>query len=314
MSDALPSTQTPPPVEIGARFPFADLPLAQRIERAEGLANRAFVEARRLAEPGSGAAWLELAGTLALFDGAGSPLTQTFGLGILEPATPVLLDRLEAFFTDRGADVFHEVSPLAGVETFGLLADRGYRPVEMSNVLFQPVGTAPMAPANDPAGGRGEGGGQGASERDGAVRVRRTGPDEADRWAAVSAEGWDEQPELAGFMEGYGRISARSRGNHTFQAETADGPIAAGALSIHEGVALFAGASTVPRGRRRGAQSALLDARLRFAAEQGCSLAVMAALPGSGSQRNAERNGFRIAYTRMKWQLAPAPEPARRVR
>ena len=26
--------------------------------------------------------------------------------------------------------------------------------------------------------------------------------------------------------------------------------------------------------------------------------------PGSASQRNAERQGFRIAYTRVKWQLA----------
>jgi len=30
----------------------------------------------------------------------------------------------------------------------------------------------------------------------------------------------------------------------------------------------------------------------------------MGALPGSGSQRNAERNGFRIAYTRIKWRRA----------
>lgn len=30
----------------------------------------------------------------------------------------------------------------------------------------------------------------------------------------------------------------------------------------------------------------------------------MAALPGSASQRNAERQGFRIAYTRIKWTLA----------
>jgi len=36
---------------------------------------------------------------------------------------------------------------------------------------------------------------------------------------------------------------------------------------------------------------------------QGCDIAMMAALPGSASQRNAERNGFRIAYTRTKWQL-----------
>jgi hypothetical protein len=30
---------------------------------------------------------------------------------------------------------------------------------------------------------------------------------------------------------------------------------------------------------------------------------MMGALPGSSSQRNAERLGFRIAYTRTKWRL-----------
>ena len=29
---------------------------------------------------------------------------------------------------------------------------------------------------------------------------------------------------------------------------------------------------------------------------------MMCAQPGSASQRNAERHGFRIAYTRMKWR------------
>ena len=40
----------------------------------------------------------------------------------------------------------------------------------------------------------------------------------------------------------------------------------------------------------------------------GCDLATMGAEPGSASQRNAERSGFRIAYTRTKWSL-PAPAP-----
>jgi hypothetical protein len=30
---------------------------------------------------------------------------------------------------------------------------------------------------------------------------------------------------------------------------------------------------------------------------------MMVAWPGTESQRNAERHGFRIAYTRTKWQL-----------
>ena len=68
-------------------------------------------------------------------------------------------------------------------------------------------------------------------------------------------------------------------------------------MHLRDGVAHLAGASTIPEGRRRGAQLALLDERLRFAAANGCDIALMGAAPGSGSQRNAERHGFRIAYT-----------------
>jgi hypothetical protein len=43
---------------------------------------------------------------------------------------------------------------------------------------------------------------------------------------------------------------------------------------------------------------------MRYAFEHGCDLAMMAAAVGSESQRNAERKGFRIAYTRTKWRLS----------
>ena len=79
--------------------------------------------------------------------------------------------------------------------------------------------------------------------------------------------------------------------------------MATGSVFLGEGVALLAGASTVPAGRRQGAQTALVAARLHYAAAQGCTLATMGAHPGSQSQRNAERHGFRVAYTRTKWQL-----------
>jgi GNAT superfamily N-acetyltransferase len=99
------------------------------------------------------------------------------------------------------------------------------------------------------------------------------------------------------------RINASAPDGHLFLAELAGRPIATGVLAIHDGVAHLAGASTIPAGRKQGAQQALLDARLRYAVEQGCDLALMGAAPGSGSQRNAERHGFRIAYTRIKWRL-----------
>jgi GNAT superfamily N-acetyltransferase len=78
---------------------------------------------------------------------------------------------------------------------------------------------------------------------------------------------------------------------------------AAGVLCIHEGVALFGGSATVPELRRRGLQGALLKERMRYASNRGCDLAMMVAEAGSDSQRNAERKGFQIAYTRTKWRL-----------
>ena len=65
---------------------------------------------------------------------------------------------------------------------------------------------------------------------------------------------------------------------------------------MHEGVGLLGGASTIPRFRRRGAQQAIMDARLDYALRAGCDLAMISAGPhGGGSERNAARQGFHTA-------------------
>jgi hypothetical protein len=270
-------------------YPFADLELARRLERTEARANAAFVDARARLDPASGATWLEAAGAYAMFDGVESPITQTFGLGLFADAGDEDLARLEAFFEGRGAPVFHEVSPMADPALVGRLSARGYHPIELTSVLFRPT-------AGELSGPRTPG-----------LTVRRAGPEEAEQWAGVMAEGWaSEAPGLGDFMFTLGQTSANAEGYHGFLAELDGRPVASGGLSLGEGVALLAGASTIPAARRQGAQLALLQARLRFAAGQGYPLAMMAALPGSASQRNAERQGFRIAYTRIKWQLRRA--------
>ncbi|HEV2861068.1 MAG TPA: GNAT family N-acetyltransferase [Pyrinomonadaceae bacterium] len=269
-------------------FIHADLELARRLERAEARSNAEFVEARAKTSPDSGAEWIEVAGAYAMFDGVASPLTQTFGLGLFEPVTRAEFERIEEFFRERGAPVFHEVSPLAESALLDLLNGRGYRPIEFTSVMFRPLpfGVSRSAP------------------RDEGLRVRVVGVGEHELWARTAARGWGESPELADFMLGLARVSAERSGAVSFLAELEGEPIATGALSICEGVALLAGASTVPEGRRRGAQLALLESRLSYAAGRGCDLAMMCAQPGSASQRNAERQGFRIAYTRIKWRLS----------
>jgi GNAT superfamily N-acetyltransferase len=128
-------------------------------------------------------------------------------------------------------------------------------------------------------------------------------------WADVSARGWaSEHPELIVFLRELGAITSGAHGYVPFLAEWDGEPGAAAGLVIHEGVALFAGAATAPGFRRRGLQGALLQSRTRYALERGCDLAMMVAVPGSDSQRNAERNGFQIAYTRTKWKLCAVPK------
>jgi GNAT superfamily N-acetyltransferase len=264
---------------------FSDLSLSRRLERAEARGGVEFVEARAAVEPESGACWMEVAGAYAMFDSVESPITQTFCLGLFETVSDADFERLEEFFKERGAPVYHEVSPLADPQTFTLLNERGYEPFEFTSVMFRPLRAGATV------------------RRDSGVSVRLAGPDEYELWAQTAARGWGEFEGLGDFMLGLSRVSARREAGLSFLAELDGRPVATGALSVWEGVALLAGASTVPEARRRGAQLALLDARLAYAAEHGCDLAMMCAQPGSGSQRNAERHGFRIAYTRIKWRL-----------
>ena len=260
-----------------------DLSLPQRLERTEASANAAFVEARARLMPEVGAAWRDIDGTYAMFDGVGSPLTQSFGLGLFGEVTDNHLASLETFFVERGAAPQHEMSVLAGNAALAPLAARGYRPIELSTVLVQPVVDAPR-----PALPR-------------SLGVRVIGADEVDRWATTSAAAWGETPELAAFMLAFGRVAATASGCTAFLAEWDGEPIAAAAMNLHQGTALLAGAATIPAWRGRGAQAALLGARLRHAANVGCDVAMMVAEPGSTSQRNAERQGFRVVYNRIKW-------------
>jgi len=229
---------------------------------------------------------MECAGAYAVFDGINSPATQTFGLGLFEELPPASLDRIERFFLDRAAPVLHEVSPLVGVATLGLLCARQYKPFEISSVLYQQL--EPPVTKDDPA-----------------VTVRIVGLDEAPLWSKVSAQGWaPEHPELLESLQQFGALAAARTHSVSFLAELQGQPGAAGVLCLHEGVALFGGASTIPELRHHGLQSALLQARIRYALDHGYELAMMVTEAGSQSQRNAERKGFRVAYTRTKWRLS----------
>lgn len=270
--------------ETPLRTPIVDRALARQLEHAEGMANAAFVDARASMQPGVGAQWIEVAGVRAMYDGAESPLTQTFGLGLDAPFLTPEFDAIEAFFTAHGAPTAHEVCAFAGTDTIALLGARGYVPLEASVVHVRPTSLPIAEPAQH------------------ALTVRTIAAGEELLWSQTARDGWaSEAPELGEFLEQLGVVIAKARGATCFIAQRDGEPVATAALNITNGVALMAGASTVPGARRQGAQRALLDARLAFAAAQGIERAMVVTQPGSASQRNALRNGFVPVYTRAKW-------------
>jgi GNAT superfamily N-acetyltransferase len=274
---------------------YSDLALSQTLERTEARANADFVETRARLEPSIGAAWIEVAGTYAMFDGPESPCTQTFGLGMFEEANAEQLDELEKFFATRGAPVLHEVSPMADPSLMQLLSSRGYTPIELTSVMYREIESGVP-----PTESRLKAGLETAK-----LKTRIVDESEADLWARTSSAGWSTVMEgLGDFMLGFGQISARCNGAYPYLAELDGKAISTGMLFIYEDACILSGASTIPEARNQGAQNALLAARLKFAAERGCKLAIMGAAPGSQSQKNAQKNGFNIAYTRTKWHLS----------
>lgn len=255
---------------------FADLALARRLEKAEALNG---IECAR-AQTGPGAAVEELAGGYAIFVGVNSLLTHALGLGMDGPVPASQIDKMEDFYRSRGAPVNVDLCPYAHPTLVELLGRRGYRIFEFNNVLVRPVGgEAPEM--EDP-------------------RANETAPEEAGIWARTLAEGFFERTELSRDELEVGATLFRSRGTRCFLARTAQGEAAAAAaMAVREGIATFFSDSTPPRFRRAGLHTALIRARLNRARAEGCGLATAATLPGSISQRNYEKLGFRVVYTRV---------------
>jgi GNAT superfamily N-acetyltransferase len=262
---------------------FTDHELSRRIELADAANSRRCGNTLAEHHPDMGACTMDVGGGCAIFAGVGSPVTQAIGLGMGGEVTAADMDGMERFFESRGARVEVECSPLCHATLRDHFDARGYRALEWSNVLFQRLSPSPVAA---PAAG---------------VEIRRATKDQAELWASLLCQGFAEdlgEASLTLMLVGKTLFLAAAAGFIAY----VDGQPAGGAtIFVHEGVAGAMGAATLSKFRRRGVQSALLDARLEFARSEGCDLAYTITAPGSGSQRNVERAGFRVAYTRTKF-------------
>ncbi|WP_050920801.1 GNAT family N-acetyltransferase [Deinococcus gobiensis] len=95
------------------------------------------------------------------------------------------------------------------------------------------------------------------------------------------------------------RLVAGVPGTRRFVATVGGEAAGTGAYATETGVAALHGTATRPEFRGRGVQAALLAFRLAQAAREGADLASVFVTPGSGSERNVVRAGFRLAGLRL---------------
>jgi GNAT superfamily N-acetyltransferase len=260
---------------------FADLELAQRLEAAEAAKYAAYARARRCVMADVNPAVLAVAGGVAVYAGPDSPYNRAVGVGLRGPVSEAEFERMEAFFANYRVTPQVSLCPLADRSLLGHLGRNGYR-VDM----FMHTWVREISPTEDfhlPKG----------------IIICPASCDESNLWVRVAFKGGldseDAEPGRSAVIAAYPYMA-----HTTCYLAWLDGEAAGAAtLTVSEGLAEMFGSSTRPSFRNRGVHSALLASRLAEAQRLGCDLAIVHTEPGSASQRNVERMGFWLAYTKL---------------
>lgn len=258
----------------------ADTALARRLELADAGNGLECVEALQRLRPALLPTAQAIGSGWALFAGPVSPLTHALGLGWDGAVQADDLVRVEDFYRERDTPVSIDLCPLAHESLRDFLCARRYRITEFNHTLVRPVHGAEVLPFPT-------------------LRVRIATEGEDTLWGEALARGFFGRDTITAEEVEIGLAIFHMANSRCYIAEVGGEVAGAGALSIREGLATLFADAALPRFRQRGVHQSLIAARLAAAQAAGCALATAGVMPGSGSQRNFERCGFRIAYTKM---------------
>ncbi|WP_377267634.1 GNAT family N-acetyltransferase [Peterkaempfera sp. SMS 1(5)a] len=228
---------------------------------------------------------------LAMRDDSSDYWSKALGFGFDEPVTLSMMDQVISFYRERDVRLATvQLAPSVVPDDWpAICAALGLEPGEIIRKLGCDIGAAVEASA-------------GAALDDG-LTVGPVTPDEAAAWA-------DVMPRAMGMphqgMQDMAAASVGRAGWHPFAVRESGAIVATATLRVQGEVgSLFAGC-TLPEARGRGAQSALIAARIRAARDAGCRrLAVETFDEPAGthnsSYHNLIRAGFTLQYPRRNW-------------
>jgi len=261
---------------------FVDKALARRFEACEEMPQVFYAREFQKTRPAIGAAEEEICGGHMIFAGLGSPIGRATGAGLDLPFKAEDLDRVEQFYRVHSAPSQVDLCPLHDAAVFEMFKARGYGIAELNNVLYRRLDREEKFAA--PAGSE----------------IRRGLREEAEAQSAIVERAFFPDGAPEGFT-GLLTPLYQMEGAVTFAATVGGKMAACGAGLVIPEHRIFAvcGAGTLAEFRGRGLQTALLRARLAAAAEAGCEYAVVVTQGGTVSQRNCERLGFCVAYSKV---------------
>lgn len=212
-------------------------------------------------------------------------VNRAVGLGVGRPGDRETVDKIVGRYADEG------------VERFFLHLDPGAAPDDLP-VWLGSAGLEPYCRA----WAKFRRGTEPAPDADTDLEVTEIGADNAADFGRIAAAGFGLDaawiPVLAGLV---GR-----EGWHVYMSFDGETPAGCGAMRIHEGLAWFDWAATLPEFRRWGGQGAVLARRIADGIAFGCDAFATAtgeAVEGDPqhSFRNIERYGFRRTHARANW-------------
>ncbi len=267
----------------------ADEALAARIEALAAAEARRFTRTAQGLDSLSPAVYLDIADGAAAYLAPESPMNRAMGLGMVSPVEDDDLVELEQFYLERDVSPQMGVCPLSHPSLLEGLSARGWQADGFENVLARTLGSGDApSPHELPQG----------------IEIREVDDDESRAlWKLVAATGFSWPLTPADAQLELGEIVVNRPGTRLLLAFHEGRAAGAAELMIEDGVAWLSADATLVQFRGRGVQQALQLHRLALGAAAGCDLAVSEAAPGSGSQRNMERIGFRVAYTRLDMVL-----------
>jgi hypothetical protein len=233
---------------------------------------RRLVAALKILRPS--AEGLETGAGYASYPGDGPNLCQVYGIS--HRGAEFDLDAIEEFYRGKAENWELIVTPFESQALMAKAVAMGYVPDHFESVLAL---TAPKPSATKSA----------------EIEVEEITGDMY-LWSQVSDAAWNGRDELQEELSWIGRMVSESP-TRRFLGRLNGEPAATASLVEVDGRFMFAGASTLPKFRNRGLQTALTNHRLAIAGEG--SFVQVVAVAGSQSHRNLQRIGFSPLYSKL---------------